>query len=152
MQTPISDFWDVKGGVRYGYYNEDTDRWFASIGVAGLAPQWIEVDTDLYLSDHGQVSVVFDAEYELLLTNYLILTPSAEIEVAFSSDEAIGSGSGLNSAELGLRLSYDVIDRSFSPYIGVVYEQKFGQTANFAKDEGERAGVWQAVFGAKLMF
>lgn len=152
LQTPISDFWDAKGGVRYSYYNEDTDRWFASIGFAGLAPQWIEIDTDLYLSDRGQVSMTLDAEYELLITNYLILTPSAEIEMAFSSDEAIGSGSGVNTAELGLRLSYDVIDRSFSPYIGVVYERKFGQTAKFAQEEGERAGVWQAVIGTKLMF
>jgi copper resistance protein B len=152
LQKPVSDFWDAKLGFRHDYYEEETQRWFASLGLSGLAPQWIEVDADIYLSDYGQVSLSLDAEYELLVTNYLILTSSAELTAAFSSDETISSGSGINSAELGLRLSYDVIDRSFSPYIGITYERKFGQTADYAREEGEQRGVWHAVIGTKLMF
>ncbi len=152
LQKPVSDFWDAKLGFRHDYYEEKTQRWFATLGLSGLAPQWFEIDADMYLSDYGQVSFSLDAEYELLITNYLILTPSAELSAAFSSDETISSGSGINSAELGLRLSYDVIDRSFSPYIGISYERKFGQTADYAREEGEQRGVWQAVIGTKLMF
>lgn len=151
LQTPISDFWDLKGGLRVDTPKGE-NRWYGAVGVSGLAPQWIEMDADIYFSNEGDLSVSFDAEYELLITNYLILTPSAQIEAAFSSDEEIGVGSGLNSVELGLRLSYDIVDRAVSPYVGIVYERKFGQTADFAKDEGEETSSWQAVIGTKLLF
>ena len=151
LQTPISDFWDIKGGLRLDS-PKGTNRGYAVVGLTGLAPQWFEVDTDLYLSEEGDLSLSFDVEYELLLTNYLILTPSAELNGAFSSDREIGSGSGLNSAELGVRLSYDVWDRTLSPYVGVVYERKFGQTANWAKEEGEEVASWQFVIGTKFLF
>ncbi|MCR9215537.1 MAG: copper resistance protein B [Proteobacteria bacterium] len=151
LQTPISDFWDIKGGVRYTS-PQGPDRWYAAVGLSGLAPQWIEVDTHLFLSEKGKLSADLDMEYQILLSNYLILTPSASVDVAFSSDREIGVGSGVNSVEAGLRLSYDVWDRAFSPYVGVVYERKFGQTANFVEAEGESADIWYAVIGAKFMF
>lgn len=151
LQTPISDFWDIKGGVRLDSPDGE-DRWYGVVGVVGLAPQWIEADADLYLSEKGDISASLDMEYELLLTNYLILTPSAEIEGSFSSDRDVGVGSGINSAEIGLRLSYDVWDRTVSPYIGIAYERKFGQTADFAKEEGEETSVWSFVIGTKLLF
>ncbi|WP_340151728.1 copper resistance protein B [uncultured Sneathiella sp.] len=151
LQTPVSDFWDIKGGVRYTS-PQGPDRWYAVVGFSGLAPQWIEVDTDLYLSDEGNVSASLDLEYETLFTNYLILTSSFNIDGAFSSDREIGVGSGINGIEAGLRLSYDVWDRVLSPYVGVVYERKFGQTANFLTNEGEEPDAWNFVIGTKLMF
>ena len=151
LQKPISDFFDIKAGVRLDS-PEGVDRWFGVFGVTGLAPQWIEIDADLFISETGDVSARLDAEYELLITNRLILTPSGEIDVAISEDREIGVASGLNSIELGLRLSYDVVDRTISPYIGVVFERKFGRTADFARDEGEDPSALFAVIGAKLMF
>ncbi|MBT5896643.1 MAG: copper resistance protein B, partial [Rhodospirillaceae bacterium] len=67
-------------------------------------------------------------------------------------DREIGVGSGFNDIEIGARLSYDVIDRTFSPYVGLVYERKFGQTADFAEDEGEDGEGWRLAVGAKIMF
>lgn len=151
LQRPVSNFFDLKAGVRLDS-PQGPDRWFGVLGVAGLAPQWIEVDADLFVSETGKVSARLDAEYELLITNRLILTPSAEIDVAFSSDREIGSGAGLNSIEGGLRLGYDVIDRAASLYVGAIHQRKFGHTADFAKDEGEDISAWFAVIGAKLLF
>ena len=151
VQTPVSDFFDLKAGVRLDS-PKGPDRWYGVIGVAGLAPQWIEIDADLFVSETGDVSARLDAEYELLLTNRLILTPSAKIDAALSSDREIGVGSGLSSIELGLRLSYDIVDRTVSPYIGVAFERKFGRTRDFARDEGEDTSAWFAVIGTKLMF
>ncbi len=88
----------------------------------------------------------------MLITNRLILTPSAEINVAFADDPAIGVGTGLNDIEAGMRLSYDLIDRTVSPYVGAVYERKLGRTADFARDEGEDIEGWRAVLGTKLVF
>jgi len=151
LQKPISTFFDFKAGVRLDS-PEGTDRWFGVVGVTGLAPQWIEIDADLFVSETGDASARLDAEYELLITNRLVLTPSAEIDVAFSEDREIGIAPGLNSVEVGLRLSYDVLDRAISPYIGVVYERKFGRTADFAREEGEDTSAWFGVIGTRLVF
>jgi len=151
LQKPVSDFFDVKAGVRLDT-PDGPDRWFGMLGVTGLAKQWFEIDADLFVSETGDTSARLDVEYELLLTNRLILTPSADIDIAFSEDREIGVGSGVNSIEVGLRLSYDLVDRAIAPYLGIVYERKFGDTAGFAKAEGEDEAAWFAVVGTKLMF
>lgn len=151
IQAPISDFFDAKVGLRFDT-PEGENRSYAVIGLAGLAPQWFEVDLNFYISEKGDTSADIDAEYELLLTNRLILTTSLAADIAFSNDVDIGIGSGLNSTELGLRLSYDVIDRSFSPYIGVVQENLYGKTADLAEDESESTDELFFVLGAKITF
>ncbi|MEX2617675.1 MAG: copper resistance protein B [Alphaproteobacteria bacterium] len=151
LQKPVSDFFDVKAGVRLDT-PDGPDRWFGVIGVTGLAKQWFEIDADLFLSETGDASARLDIEYELLLTNRLILTPSADTDIAFSEDRETGVGSGVNNVEVGLRLSYDLVDRTVSPYLGIVYERKFGDTAKFAKAEGEDAAAWFAVIGTRFMF
>ena len=151
LQVPVSTFFDAKAGLRFDT-PDGQNRQYAFVGLAGLAPYWFELDSNLYVSDRGDVSVDLDAEYEILLSNRLILTPSAELDAAFSDDEEVGVGAGLSSMELGLRLSYDLIDRSVSPYVGVVYERSFGRTADFAAEHGEADQAWFAVVGVRLMF
>lgn len=150
-QVPISGFFDAKAGIRFDT-PEGPDRTYAVLGVAGLAPQWFEIDASLYISKDGDTSAELDAEYELLLTNRWILVASLDATVAFSEDREIGVGKGLVSTEAGLKLGYDLIDRSFSPYFGVVHERKFGDTADFAEAEGGGVEDWYAVVGARLMF
>lgn len=150
-QIPISKFFDAKAGVRFDT-PEGPDRTYAVLGVAGLAPQWFEVDANLYASKDGDTSAEIDAEYELLFTNYWILSATLDATVAFSEDEEIGVGKGLVSTETGLRLSYDLIDRAFSPYVGVVHERMYGDTADLAKAEGGGTEDWFAVVGARISF
>jgi len=151
LQWPISPFFDMKAGFRVDTPN-GPDRSYSVLGLSGLAPQWFEIDADFFVSEKGDTSARLDAEYELLITNRLILTPSAEINVAFSGDHEIGVGSGISDIEAGMRLSYDLIDRRLSPYFGVVYERKFGQTEDLAKAEREYFEGWRAVVGTKFMF
>ena len=151
LQIPVSTFFDIKGGIRVDT-PKGADRWYGVVGLAGLAPQWFEVETDFYVSETGDTSARLGGEYQLLLTNYLILTPSAEVNLAFSSDREVGVGSGFNDVELGMRLGYDLIARIFSPYVGIVYERLFGQTADFARDENEDVEGWRLAIGARLMF
>ncbi len=150
-QIPISDFFDAKAGVRFDT-PEGPDRTYAVLGVTGLAPQWFEIDANLYVSNEGETSAELDAEYELLLSNYWILSAALDATVAFSEDREIGVGKGLVSTETGLRLSYDLIDRSFSPYVGVVHERKYGDTADFAEAGGGSTEDWFAVIGARIAF
>ena len=150
-QIPVSTFFDVKGGVRLDRPKGE-NRNYGVLGLTGLAPQWFEIDADLFYSNKGKWSARFDAEYELLITNRLILTPSADINYAFSDDTGIELKSGFSSLELGARLSYDLVDRMFSPYVGVVYESKLGSTADYLRDEGEDTKSWFGVVGLKMMF
>jgi copper resistance protein B len=151
LQMPVTQFLDVKAGVRADT-PKGKSRLYGVLGVTGLLKQWIEVDADLFVSDKGDASVRLDAEYELLLTNRLTLTPSADLDVAFSDDRKMGVGSGFSSAEVGLRLSYDIYDRLLSPYVGVVWERKFGNTADFAREEGEDVEAWFFAVGVKVLF
>jgi len=152
-QVPVSDFFDAKAGVRFSTPNgKNQDRNYALIGVTGLAPQWFEVDLDLFYSDKNNLSASLDAEYELLITNKLILTPSLGLNFAFSNDNEIELKSGFSSVEAGARLSYDVVDRMISPYVGVVYEGKLGNTADLLKKEGEDYESWFATVGLKMVF
>lgn len=150
-QVPVSEFFDAKAGIRFDT-PEGPDRTYAVVGLSGLAPQWFEIDASLYASQDGDVSAELDAEYELLITNHWILVASVDASVAFSEDREIGVGKGLVSTETGLKLSYDLIDRSFSPYIGVVHERKYGDTADLARDQSSGIEDWFAVVGARVSF
>lgn len=119
--------------------------------MQGLAPYFFEVDANLFLSDEGDTSARLEAEYDLLLTQRLILQPAAEINVAFSDDKKIGIGTGLSSAELGLRLRYE-LNRKFTPYLGVQWERKFGNTADYARNEGEDIESTAFVLGISAWF
>lgn len=151
LQMPVSDFFDVKAGIRADT-PKGKSRLYGVLGLTGLAKQWIEVDADLFVSDQGDASARLDAEYELLLTNRITLTPSADLNVAFSDDRKMGIGSGFSSAEVGLRLSYDILDRLLSPYVGVVWERKFGETADLSREEGEDVEAWFFAIGLKVLF
>lgn len=147
----LTDFFDLKAGVRYDS-PEGENRLYGVLGLQGLAQQWIEVDADLFVSEKGDVSARLDLDHEILITNRIVLTPTAEIDIAFSEDEDIGVGSGLVSTEFGLRLSYDLIDRSIAPYVGVFYERVYFDTADLAREEGEEVDEIFGVIGVKARF
>lgn len=149
VQVPVSTFFDAVAGVRVET-PEGPNRVHAVIGLHGLAQQWFEVDADLFLSDHPSLRV--EAEYEGLITNRIILVPSIELEVPFSDDPASEVGAWGPKLEVGLRLSYDLVDRAISPYIGVHYERVFGETASIARANGEDPGAVFFVAGTRLMF
>ncbi len=151
VQRMFSKFFDLKAGIRHDS-PDGPDRTYAVLGVQGLAPQWFEIDADLFISENGDPSARLDVDYELLITNRVILTPTAELNVAFSDDAEIGVGSGFSSAELGLRLGYDLIYRAVAPYVGISYERKLGETADFARDDGEDTEEFLLVAGVRLMF
>ncbi|MGH8075084.1 MAG: copper resistance protein B, partial [Lysobacter sp.] len=58
---------------------------------------------------------------------------------------------GLGTIEVGLRLRYEVT-RQFAPYIGVVHERAFGDTADFRRADGEDIDDTRLVAGLRLWF
>lgn len=146
----ISPFFDIQAGLRYDIRPEP-GRVFAVFGLQGLAPYWFEVDTALFLSEDGDASLRGEFEYELLFTQRLILTPEFELEIATQDVPEYGVGSGLTSTELGLRLRYQ-IEREFAPYIGLSYEQLYGETKDFAEADGEETSRTALVVGVRAWF
>lgn len=146
----IAAFWDLQIGMRHDF-KPDPDRTFAAFGLEGLAPYWFEVEATAYISEDGDISAGFEAEYDLLLSQKLILQPRFETSVAVQEVEKYGVGRGLNDIELGVRLRYE-IRREFAPYIGVSWSRKLGETKDLAQDEGEDTDVISFVAGLRVWF
>ncbi|MDZ7628729.1 MAG: copper resistance protein B [Parvularculaceae bacterium] len=145
---PVTRFFDVQAGVRHDFVR-GADRTFGVLGVQGLAPYWFEIDAALFVSGEGDVSARFEAEYDLLLTQRLILQPRTELNFAVQEVEEVGVGSGLSTAEIGLRLRYE-IRRQFAPYVGVNWERRVGETAALARADGATIGAVSLVGGLRL--
>ncbi len=148
----IAPFWDLQAGVRYAKPRPDTPaRGHAVLGIQGLAPYRFEVQGAVFVSERGEVSARAELEYELLLTQRWILQPRLATNVAFQEGKDQGIGSGLNDVEIGLRLRYE-IKREFAPYLGISWQQRYGGTAQFAKDRGEDVAGWRLVAGVRVWF
>jgi len=143
-------FWDTQLGLRQDF-GDGPDRTWSAFGVQGLAPYWFEIRATAYLGEDWRTAARFSAEYELRLTQRLILQPEVELDAYGKSDRERGIGSGLSSGELGLRLRYE-IRRTFAPYVGVVWERAFGQTADYAREAGHSPYDQRWVAGLRIWF
>ena len=146
----ISSFWDFRTGLRYDF-DPGPERAFAVVGLLGLAPLWFEVDANLYLSEDGDLSFRLESEYDILLTQRLILQPRLELEAAAQDVDAYGTGAGLTGMEVGLRLRYE-FSRKFAPYVGVSWESALGETANRIESSGGDPDDTLVVAGVKFWF
>jgi copper resistance protein B len=146
----IGSFWDVQAGVRHDFAPFG-DRTYGVIGAQGLSPYLFEIDAAVFVSGHGDVTARLEAEYEFLLTQRFILQPRAELNVAFQDVPAFETGSGLSTAEAGLRLRYE-IRREFAPYVGVSWERSVGDTADFVRAGGEDPSAVSVVAGLRFWF
>ena len=146
----IAPFWDVQVGLRQDFQPTPSRTW-ATIGLQGLAPYFFEVDAALFFDDSSQTAFRLEAEYELLFTQRLILTPEIEFNFYGQNDVELGNGSGLSDVEAGLRLRYE-IRREFAPYIGVNWNKRFGNSADFARSAGEDTEDFQWVIGVRAWF
>jgi copper resistance protein B len=143
-------WWDVVAGVRQDFRPGPAQTW-AAFGIQGIAPYFFEVEATGYIGASGRTQLRLEAEYELLMTNRLILQPRAEMNLAGKADPRRGVGSGVSTSEAGLRLRYE-IRREFAPYIGVTWNQKFGSTADFARTAGEPTRATRLTLGVRVWF
>ena len=146
----ISRWWDVVAGARQDFRPGAPQAWLA-VGIQGLAPQWFEIEATAYLGRAGRSHLRFEVEYEMLLTNRLILQPLLEAEVYGKSDPLRGIGSGLSSIDAGLRLRYEV-RREFAPYVGLTFHRALFGTADYARAEGESVGRVRVALGVRTWF
>jgi copper resistance protein B len=146
----ITTYFDLQGGLRSDIDSRPTRNW-AAFGIQGLAPYFFDLEATGFVSGQGHLAAKLEASYDLLLTQRLILQPQVEVNVYSKSDPARLVGAGFSDIDTGLRLRYE-FSRKFAPYIGVVYEGKFGQTANFARRAGEGTSDVRFAFGVRVWF
>ena len=146
----VSRWWDLVAGIRQDFRPGPAQTW-AAVGVQGLAPYWFEIEATGYVGAGGRTHARFEAEYELLLTNRLIVQPLAEVELFGKSDPERGIGAGVSTTDLGFRLRFE-FRRELAPYAGVVWRNKWGKTADFAEAAGEDTGGARFVTGLRLWF
>lgn len=146
----VSAYWDAQLGVRYDS-GEGPERGWLAFGVQGLAPYWFEIDATAYVGNEGRSALRLSAEYELLLTQKLVLQPHVEASLYGKQDDARELGSGLSDVTAGIRLRYE-IRREFAPYIGVEWASKFGGTADHARAAGEDTRETRVVAGLRFWY
>lgn len=151
----IDPWFDIQAGVRQDF-GSGPDRTHLVLGVQGLAPYWFEVDGAVFVSDKGDVTARAEVEYDLRLTQRLILQPLVEADFAIQDIPELGIGSGFSTGELGARLRYEIWPKSgpaaIAPYVGVAYERAFGDTADFRRAAGDDVGGWRFIAGIRTWF
>lgn len=146
----VAPFWDVQAGLRQDF-GHGPDRTHLVLGLQGLAPYWFEIDAAAFLSNKGEITARIEAEYDIRITNRLILQPRLELEVSAQNIPERGSGAGLSNTSLGARLRYEITPL-VAPYIGVEAGRAFGRTAEYRRRGGEDRGEVVAVTGIRFGF
>lgn len=146
----LTGFWNSDLGVRYDTGHGPDQSWLAA-GVSGLAPYWLELDATVYLGDDGQTALALEAEYELLLTQRLVLQPAIELTAYGSNDVERGQGRGLSDLVAGARLRYE-ISRQFAPYVGWEWQSALGDRADQLRAEDEATQEHRWVAGIRFWF
>jgi len=146
----LDPYWNLQAGVRHNL-EPGPSRTYATIGIEGLAPYWIELEGALFLSDKGDLLGRIEGYYDQRLTQHLILQPRFELNLSARDVPEQGLGSGLSDAEFGLRLRYEA-RREFAPYFGISHERKIGDTARLARAAGDDVRSTGFVLGIRAWF
>ncbi|WP_438864884.1 copper resistance protein B [Neptunicella sp.] len=146
----ITTFWDTQLGVKFDT-SEGPSRQWLTFGLQGIAPYWFEIDASVSVGAEGRSAFDFEAEYELLITQRLVLQPRVVLSAYGKDDAQNGVGKGLSSLTAGVRLRYE-FNRQFAPYLGVEWTGQYGNTADFTKLEGRSTRQTQWVAGVRFWF
>lgn len=144
----VSRWWTALVGLRQDVRPTTPQTWVA-VGMQGLAPYWLDVEATAYVSTGGRTHVRIETEYDLLVTNRLVLQPLLELEAYGKADPARRLGAGLSHIDAGLRLRYEV-RREFAPYVGLSWNRTFFGTADARRAAGLPLGRARVVVGVRM--
>ena len=66
-------------------------------------------------------------------------------------DPARSTGPDVSEIDTGIRLRYE-FNRKFTPYIGFAYNGSYGDTATFARQDGESTSNPRFMFGIRSCY
>ncbi|MBN8818516.1 MAG: copper resistance protein B [Sphingomonas sp.] len=146
----LDPWWNLQLGARQDF-GTGPDRTYAALGIEGRAPYQFDVSAAAFLSDKGQLRARLEGLYDQRITQRLIFQPRLELNFAVQDMPANRLGPGLNDAELGLRLRYE-IRREFAPYLGLSWTWQAGRTADYARADGHDPTERAVVIGIRAWF
>lgn len=146
----VTPYFDLQTGIRQSRF-DDENRTDLVLGVQGLAPYWFEIDAAVFVSMDGEVTARAEAEYDLRLTQKLIVQPSAELNFAAQDIPDLDLGAGLTDANVGARLRYE-FSRRLAPYVGVEWSSALGETRDRRAALGADTQSTRAVIGLRALF
>ncbi|MCG3113315.1 MAG: copper resistance protein B [Candidatus Manganitrophus sp. SB1] len=147
-------YYDFQAGLRsetQTFGGQNVTRVQAVVGVEGLAPYRYEVESALFISHRGDLSVRFTITKNFLLTQRVVFQPRLESHAAVQRVARFTTGRGLNNIEFGLRLRYE-IRRELAPYIGVSFDRSFSGTADLVRQEGGDPRQVRFAAGVRMWF
>ena len=150
----IAPFWSIQGGTQYANewskepYN---DRWSGVLALQGIAPYKFELDNSFYISEDADVTFEFEAEYNVRITQRLVLQP--RFEGGFSAQDVSerNLAAGMTDGNADIRLRYEFL-REFAPYIGIRYSFLVAGAKDIAERNDENTEQWQFVSGLRFAF
>ena len=147
----VRPFWHAQAGVQYAaeWDRGHEDRWSLVAGLEGLAPGTFEIDSALYLSEDGDLTAEGEAEFDLRVTQRLVLQPRADLGLALQDVDDRALGAGFTDLALGLRLRYE-LRRELAPYVGLRYATLLGETRDLADAAGEEDEELALLVGVRL--
>ena len=146
----LTAWWSTRLGLREDFGEGPTRDWIA-FGVAGLAPGFFDLEAMAFVGDSGRTALRLSADYDLLITQRLVLQPQAEVNLYGSDDPERLIGAGVSDLEIGLRLRYE-FSREFAPYLGVSWAKRFGDSADLAQAAGVDPDELSWVAGLRVWF
>ncbi len=150
----VSPFWNFQTGLRVETRpgaDVHPVRTSAVVGFEGLAPYRFDLEPVVFFGNDGSVSARISAAYQLHLTQRLVAQPRFEMNATSRRAEEFDLGSGVTDMSLDWRLRYE-IRREFAPYVGVVWDQRFADTADIARRRGKPAASVALVTGVRVWF
>jgi copper resistance protein B len=121
---PVARWWDLLIGVRHDL-DPGAARTWGAVGLVGMAPYEFDVRLTAYVGEGGATSLRAEVEYDLLLSQRLVLQPRVEARLFGGRDTPRAQSSGLSETSLGLRLRYELA-REFAPYAGLEWARRDG--------------------------
>ena len=121
-------------------------------GIVGTAPYFIETDARAYVYTDGQVQLDLGAEYEWRLDQHWVVIPEAGLTVFSKDDTDNNITKGFNELEAEVRLTYEMLSRQLSPYVGFSYETALGDTRDLRRQNNEDVDTSSVTAGVKFWF
>lgn len=146
----LAAYWDTQLGVRIDS-GLGVDRYWGAFGIQGFAPYWIYIEATAYVGEQGRTAFRLETEYDVLITQKLILQPRIEMNFYSQRDPSRLVGSGLSDIETGLRLRYE-FKREFAPYFGIEWASTFGSAADIIRSQGHKSEETRFIAGVHFWF
>jgi copper resistance protein B len=150
----ISPYFNFQTGIRFEtqtFRGANVTRPQAVVGLEGLLPYLVELESALFVDAKGNVSGRASLTKDILLTNRWIIQARFETNAAVQSVERFTTGRGMNNIETGARLRYE-FSRRLAPYVGFTFDRSFFETAKLVRQEGGDPSQVRIAVGVRMLF